>query len=205
MLTDRPPAKPKLLPEFRRGDQLGNLDLPADNRLIVTARSIDAAMVSEDRWAVRLACTELLKQASGFYKVSEPPVRVLAARPLRIREGGWGMELFGDYDPETKLIRVWLRTAILNRSPHLEHSCGPFATSSAITWIMNCFDFTIPGTRAGFTSGRLCCTTMRDERRRRGFSGFLCDTAHGVSTGREQIVTANHIRQFQWVRRSAQP
>jgi hypothetical protein len=40
---------------------------------------------------------------------------VLASRPLRVREGGWGTELFGDYDPETKLIRVWMRTAVLKQ------------------------------------------------------------------------------------------
>jgi hypothetical protein len=33
---------------------------------------------------------------------------VLAARPFRVREQ-WTTELFGDYSPETMLIRVWLR------------------------------------------------------------------------------------------------
>jgi hypothetical protein len=36
---------------------------------------------------------------------------VLAARPLRVREN-WARELFGDYNPETMLIRVWMRTAV---------------------------------------------------------------------------------------------
>jgi hypothetical protein len=36
---------------------------------------------------------------------------VLAARPLRVREG-WSTELFGDYAPETMLIRVWMKTAV---------------------------------------------------------------------------------------------
>ena len=39
-------------------------------------------------------------------------MRVLAARPLRVREGGWASELLGDYDPETTHIRVWMRTAV---------------------------------------------------------------------------------------------
>lgn len=81
----------------------------------VPAQSIERAMRAESRRAVRLACTEFLRQASDFYYVSEPPVRVLAARPLRIREGGWGTELFGDYNPQSKVIRVWLRTAILQQ------------------------------------------------------------------------------------------
>jgi len=70
-------------------------------------------MAAEDGKAVRLACMEFLNQASEFYNVISPPVRVLAARPIRVREGGWGMELFGDYDPNSKQIRVWLRTAVL--------------------------------------------------------------------------------------------
>ena len=31
--------------------------------------------------------------------------------PLRVRES-WSTELFGDYSPETMLIRVWMRTAV---------------------------------------------------------------------------------------------
>ncbi|HKT13317.1 MAG TPA: hypothetical protein VJW77_15975 [Terriglobia bacterium] len=50
--------------------------------------------------------------ASAYYGVDEAPIRVLAARPLRSREGGCATELFGDYDPQTWLIRVWMRTAI---------------------------------------------------------------------------------------------
>ncbi|SRR6266496_5011238 len=48
---------------------------------------------------------------SDFYKVPACGIRVLAARPLRVREN-WATELFGDYHPETMLIRVWMRTAV---------------------------------------------------------------------------------------------
>jgi hypothetical protein len=61
--------------------------------------------------AVRKACAEFLSLSSDFYSVRAPAIRVLAARPLRVREG-WATELFGDYDPETTLIRLWMRTAI---------------------------------------------------------------------------------------------
>jgi hypothetical protein len=43
--------------------------------------------------------------------VHECGIRVLAARPLRIREHS-ATELFGDYNPETRLIRIWMRTAV---------------------------------------------------------------------------------------------
>jgi hypothetical protein len=60
---------------------------------------------------VRRACAEFLGIASEFYEVPACCVRVLAARPLRVREQ-WTTELFGDYSPETMLIRVWMRTAV---------------------------------------------------------------------------------------------
>ena len=91
------------------------LDVPSADRLTAPARSIETAMATEDRSAVRLACAAFLTHAAAFYNVGAPPVRVLAARPIQVREGGWGTELFGDYDPQTKVIRVWLRTAILKQ------------------------------------------------------------------------------------------
>ena len=60
---------------------------------------------------VRTACAEFLSTASDFYKVPKCSIRVLAARPLRVRET-YSTELFGDYHPDTMLIRVWMRTAV---------------------------------------------------------------------------------------------
>ena len=48
----------------------------------------------------------LFSVAADFYQVQKPGVRVLAARPLRVREGGWSSELFGDYNLETMIIRI---------------------------------------------------------------------------------------------------
>lgn len=60
---------------------------------------------------VRRPCDALLAQLSTFYQVPDCDIRVLAARPLRVREN-WTSELFGDYTPDTMLIRVWMRTAV---------------------------------------------------------------------------------------------
>jgi hypothetical protein len=60
---------------------------------------------------VRRPCTEFLGRAAEFYKVLPCGIRVLAARPLRVREN-WTTELFGDYDPGTMNIRLWMRTAV---------------------------------------------------------------------------------------------
>lgn len=115
MLTDRLPRFKALLAEFRANDQLASIDLPQDDRLYGPSKAIEAAMKAEERNAVRKACTEFLAAAADFYHIPKPAIRVLASRPLRVYESGWSSELFGDYDPETKCIRVWMRTAVRKR------------------------------------------------------------------------------------------
>lgn len=60
---------------------------------------------------VRRACAEFLAAASEFYRAPTCGVRVLAARPPRVREHGT-TELFGDYHIPTMAIRRWMRTAV---------------------------------------------------------------------------------------------
>ena len=112
MVTDRPPRKAAFLKRFLESDQLRILDLPPDGRLQTSAVSIATAMEAADTTALRRACTQFLTAASDFYQVHSPQVRVLAARPVRVHEGGWAVELFGDYHPQTMLIRVWMKTAV---------------------------------------------------------------------------------------------
>jgi hypothetical protein len=112
MITDRTPRKAALRAEFSASDRLNSLELPADNRLTLLAQDIHAAMLSAKRTAVREASAEFLLAASEFYRVSRPEVRALTVRPLRVREGGWAAELFGDYSLGTALIRIWTRTPV---------------------------------------------------------------------------------------------
>ena len=112
VLTDRPPRNAALLAGFLESDRLRTLEVPQDDRLLTLRNSIDSALSGGTSAAVRRACAEFLSVASAFYRVTRPEVRVLAARPVRVREGGWATELFGDYAPETTLIRVWMRTAV---------------------------------------------------------------------------------------------
>jgi hypothetical protein len=110
MLTDAPPRKSDLA-QFRESDRITTLDLPGNDSLLAIAKSIESAMKDELLATVRHACAEFLASASHFYQVSDCNVRVLAARPLRVREH-WTTELFGDYDPGAKLIRVWMRNEL---------------------------------------------------------------------------------------------
>lgn len=110
MLTDAPPRRANRA-GFLESDRIRTLDLPGDGRLPSIAVSIESAMKRETGGDVRRLCSEFLSVASEFYEVPNCAIRVLAARPLRVRERGT-FELFGDYDPDTRMIRVWMRTAV---------------------------------------------------------------------------------------------
>jgi len=110
MFTDAPPRKANRA-GFLESDGIKTLDLPQNGELREVAQRLESAMKSDQIRDVRTACAEFLATASNFYEVRTCGVRVLAARPLRSRECGT-VELFGDYAPDTMLIRVWMRTAV---------------------------------------------------------------------------------------------
>ncbi len=110
MLTDAPPRQANRA-GFLESDRFRNLELPQNGNLTRIANSIESAMEHGRTAAVRRACADLLGELSEFYKVPASDIRVLAARPLRVRES-WTSELFGDYSPDVMLIRVWMRTAV---------------------------------------------------------------------------------------------
>lgn len=109
MLTDIPPRRANRA--FIESDRIKTLALPRDGHLSAIPKSMESAMKDGTCADVRRVCAEFLDLAAEFYEVPACDVRVLAARPLRVRER-WTTELFGDYTPETMLIRVWMRTAV---------------------------------------------------------------------------------------------
>jgi hypothetical protein len=112
MLTDRPPHDRARLAEFLASDRCETLDVPSDDGLRASALALEAVLPHGTHAAVRRACVAFLLVAADFYGVPRPAVRVLAARPRRVREGGGTIELFGDYQPATMQMRVWMRTAV---------------------------------------------------------------------------------------------
>jgi hypothetical protein len=110
MLTDAPPRKTHRA-GFLESDRVKTLDLPQDGCLLAIAKSLESAMKEAENADVRNACGEFLAATSEFYRTPNCNLRVLAARPLRVRENR-ATELFGDYNPETMLIRVGMRTAV---------------------------------------------------------------------------------------------
>ena len=110
MFTDAPPRKASRA-GFLESDRMRTLDLPGSGALPEIAKRLESGMKTDKIRDVRSACTEFLVIASDFYEVPTCGVRVLAARPLRTHEYGT-FELFGDYTPDSMLIRVWMRTAV---------------------------------------------------------------------------------------------
>jgi hypothetical protein len=92
-------------------DRITTLTLPPPAEFVTLTQSIEAGMKTGKPQQVRLACEQFLQSLSRFHEVSPCDVRVLASRPVRIREN-WSTELFGDYNPSTLAIRVWMRTAV---------------------------------------------------------------------------------------------
>jgi hypothetical protein len=112
MVTDRPPRNGKALRQFRGSEELKAIELPGDSKLSELARSIESVMKEGTRVQVGEACAAFLTEAASFYGVKPPEIHALAARPLRVREGGWATELFGDYSLTDARIRIWTRTAV---------------------------------------------------------------------------------------------
>jgi len=110
MITDAPPKK-KNRQFFAESDRLNALRLPEDDRLVRIAAAIEAGMKTGRSQEVLRVSREFLDAAAHFYQVKQCDLRVLAARPLRVRERST-IELFGDYNPNTILIRVWMKTAV---------------------------------------------------------------------------------------------
>ena len=110
MVTDAPPRK-KNRNLFTESDRVNTLGLPTDDRLGRIATAIEAAIEIGKTPGVLAVSREFLDTAADFYQVKHCNLRVLEARPLRVKERST-LELFGDYHPDTILIRVWMKTAV---------------------------------------------------------------------------------------------
>lgn len=111
MFTDAPPRKKTRHRLFLDSDRLETLPLPSGGELTALAAHIEMAMKAGRAKDVYAASDEFLRAGCDFYGVPRCTLRVLAARPLRVREYSTS-ELFGDYHRDTKAIRVWMRTAV---------------------------------------------------------------------------------------------
>jgi hypothetical protein len=114
MITDPRPRSIAKRAEYDRSERAATLAVPSDSGLHTLALGIESALSLESKAQVQAACKEFLAEAARFFNVSQPAVRVLDARPVRVYETGLS-ELFGDYQVGAALIRVWMKTAVQKR------------------------------------------------------------------------------------------
>jgi hypothetical protein len=101
--------------EYMRSDALRTLTLPAGEKLRELAALLKDSMKSDDRKQVHFASAALLNELASAFEVSPPPLKVLNARPVRVTEN-YATETFGDYDFDSTLIRLWMRTAVQKKT-----------------------------------------------------------------------------------------
>jgi len=130
MVTDNPPRTANRA-GFLESDRIRTLDLPQDGRLLTCAKSIEAAMKVETGADVRRACAEFLDAASEFYRVPACGLRVLAARPLRVREN-WSTELFGGCHEFCQHLGIQERRAAGSRGRPIDEAISPILSNGQL-------------------------------------------------------------------------
>lgn len=113
MITDRPPTESRARAEYDASDALRTFAPPPPPEAVqlATARLLEA-VAGGGTTDVRKASDAVLEPLAEFFGVAPPTVRVLGVRPHTVHEGVTTYQLFGDYQPQTAKIRVWMRTAI---------------------------------------------------------------------------------------------
>jgi hypothetical protein len=115
VVTDRPPSNADARRAFLKSDALMRLPaMPDAGEMQSRAAELEKALATADGASVRAAGESLVELLARTYGISRPKLRVLGSRPRDVWEGGH-FELFGDYDFDSKRIRVWMRTAVLGK------------------------------------------------------------------------------------------
>lgn len=114
MITDSLPADPEEKNQYLRSDALLAIELPPAAPLVDLSRQLEVAMKAEDRKEIQRLCNAISAGVSQSFGVKAAKVKVLGARPLE-ENGDMVDETFGDYDFETAVIRLWMRTAVLEK------------------------------------------------------------------------------------------
>jgi hypothetical protein len=115
MITDKPPRKNALKEEYFRSEALRAIQLPPENPVRHHAAQLEQAMTKEDRKKIEIACNAIAGCLAESFRVATPNVRVLGVRPLEELGDDYVDETYGDYDFETAVIRLWMRTAVLEK------------------------------------------------------------------------------------------
>src|SRR5271155_3713759 len=118
MITDRIPKESALKQEYLKSDSLRTIVLPPLEPIRPYVKQMEENLAQENRKQVVLACNGIAGIVATSFQTKAPKVRILGVRPLEESEEDEDIvdELYGDYDFETALIRLWMRTAVLEKA-----------------------------------------------------------------------------------------
>lgn len=111
MKTDNLPKKASEKEEYARSDAMKTMTLPPDEPLRSQALELKQALAQEDRREILRTCKCIVDSLTIAYRVAKPGLKVLSVRPREVTDQ-WVFQTFGDYDFESALIRLWMRTAV---------------------------------------------------------------------------------------------
>jgi hypothetical protein len=111
MITDYVPRSKTKKQEYLLSDAMRTIALPQTELLKAQAKLLEAALIGENQKEVERICKDIADTVSKAFGVATPSVKVLGTRPHRVSDGVCVYEKFGDYDLNTSLIRLWMRTA----------------------------------------------------------------------------------------------
>ncbi len=114
MNTDKVPKRKLLLDEYLRSEDLKTIALPKPEPVRSIAKQMEEALASENKREVQAAANAIGKEFAALFQIPISPVKVLGVRPRKVTEKSV-YETFGDYDTETMKIRLWMRTAVLQK------------------------------------------------------------------------------------------
>src|SRR5262249_46774027 len=98
--------------EYMQSDTLATIILPPAHVLQAHAHNLEVAMSNEDKKAIEKVCNVIAETVSDSFEVAPPKVNILGVRPHRVSEGVCVYQKFGDYDLNSSVIRLWMRTAV---------------------------------------------------------------------------------------------
>lgn len=91
---------------YRQSDAIEAVPVPQAQALLPALQKLSVVLKAGDRFQTQETATAIVRALIGRLGASQANVKVLSKRP----SDDWG-ELHGLYDPETRLITVWMRTA----------------------------------------------------------------------------------------------
>jgi len=115
LITDKPPRKKVDKQEYSRSDDMRSMPLPVIGSLRENAALLERALADENRAALQKLSNSLALEIASAYGAEPANIKVLGVRPLE-KSDDYVDEIYGDYDPETLRIRLWMRTAVKKKA-----------------------------------------------------------------------------------------